>query len=282
MTGHFERRGIESPRLVAELLLAHVVGCERLRLYMDADRPASPLELQTLRGLVERASAHEPVQYLLGEAWFFGLKFKVTRDTLIPRPSTEALVEHILQHQRVAPGFEAPTVADVGTGSGAIAVTVGARWREAHIVATDVSAPALEVAGQNASTHGVIERIEFREGSLFEPLERHPAWGRLDYLLSNPPYIPDHEWEEVAPNVRDHEPASALRGGTDGLDYLRPLIARAHEALRPGGHLAFEIAASQKAAALELARNNAALTDARVLADHEGFPRVLVASRVAR
>lgn len=281
MTDYFTRKGLESPRLCGELLLAGVIGCERMRLYMEVDRPATPPELQSLRELVERAGRSEPIAYLLGEQWFFGMRFKVTPDTLIPRPSTEAVVEHVLQSSRAAAGGEtvAPTIVDIGTGSGAIAVALAKGIREASVIATDVSAAALEVARANAAAHGVAERIELLEGSLYEPLERRGLMGKIDYLLSNPPYISDAEWVDVASNIRNYEPVTALRAGGDGLEILRPLIARAHEALRPGGQFAFEIAASQKQAALELGRANEALTALRVLLDHEGLPRVLVGER---
>ena len=279
---YFQRKGVESPRLCAELLIAHVLGCERLRLYMEVDRPAAPEELSRLRAMVERAGRHEPIQYLLGEAWFFTRPFTVTPDTLIPRPGTERIVERVLQHHRANQDAlsQSPTIVDVGTGTGILAITLAASIPSAVVLATDVSAAALEVARVNAARHGVADRIEFRLGSLYEPLLAGAAAPILaDYLVSNPPYISDAEWTQVAANVRDYEPSLALRGGMDGLDYLLPLIADAAEALKPGGLALFEIAASQKQAALDLAAANPRLTNIAVLDDHEGLPRVLEATR---
>lgn len=274
---HFEQKGVADARLSAELLLAHVLEVPRIKLYMELDRPASPLELSAYRDLVEKAVAHHPVQYLLGEAHFFSLTFKVTADTLIPRPSTETLVEHIIHHTRVTPGFRAPQIAEIGTGSGIIAVSLAKNLPDAHIVATDISEPALAVARQNAERHGVADRIEFRAGSLYEPLHGH----LFHYVVSNPPYIPDAEWEQVAANVRDYEPTAALRAGAEGLDVLRPLIAGGAAHLQDPGQLVLEIAASQKAAVLELAGQAKGLERPRVLADHEAHPRMLLADRSA-
>jgi len=272
-TQHFEAKGIDSPRLAAEMLLAHVLGTQRLKLYMDPDRPASELERAAFRELVERALAHEPVDYLVGHSPFFSLQFKVTHDTLIPRPSTETLVEQVLQHARQFKR-SAPAVADLGTGSGAIAVSIARQLPDCRVIATDRSEAALAVAKQNAKANGVAERIDFRLGGddWYEPV----AGFRFDYLCSNPPYISDAEWADVEPNVKDHEPAIALRAGTDGLDDLRPLIEGARLRLTDAGQALFEIAASQKKAVLAIAESTSGLKNAHVLADHEALPRVLV------
>ena len=275
-TQHFEKRSIDHPRLAAEMLLGHVLGVERLRLYMDPGRPASELERAAMRELVERAGNHEPVDYLVGWAPFFSMQFKVTRDVLIPRPSTEALVEHVVQHARRTPGFSSPLIADIGTGSGAIAVAVAKHVPTSRVIACDVSEAALVVARENAKRYGVEDRIEFRCGDLLEPIEGE----RLHYLLSNPPYISDGEWAAVEANVKDYEPVGALRGGADGLKFLRVLIEKGAGYLREPGQLVLEIAASQKQAVLDLVRRNDRLTHGHVLVDHEHLPRVLVADRV--
>jgi release factor glutamine methyltransferase len=271
-TEHFTRRGIDSPRLSAEMLLAHVLGSTRLRLYIDPDRPATDLERAAFRELVERAARHEPVDYLVGLAPFFSLLLQVNPRVLIPRPSTETIVAHVIEHARRNPGFRAPRIADVGTGSGAIAIALAKNMPECRVIATDISPEALALAGANARACGVAERIDLRPGDLLAPL----AGERLHYLVSNPPYISDAEWAQVAPNVKDYEPVLALRGGSDGLKFLRPLIAQAALYLQRPGQLVLEIAASQKAAVLELAAA-AGLANPRVLADHEALPRVLVA-----
>ncbi len=283
MTGAFREKGLDAPRLCAELLVAHVIGCERLRLYMEADRPASDLERDHLRALVARALRHEPVQYLVGEAWFFSLPMKVDRRVLVPRPSSETIVEHLLQTVRADPGLApggALVIADVCTGSGCLAVAILKNLPGARALATDLSPPALEVAHLNAQRHGVFDRIELLQGDLLSPLESHPAGHGLHALVSNPPYIPDHEWAEVPPNVKDFEPELALRAGPDGLAFVRPLIEQGPDHLRPGGLLFVEIASSTAASVLELARASPRLTGARIVDDFEGLPRVLFARRV--
>jgi release factor glutamine methyltransferase len=272
---------------MAELLLSHVIGCERLRLYMDADRPASPLEKDRLRELTQRALNHEPVQYLVGEAWFFSLPFHVDKRVLIPRPGTETIVQHILQHARVEPGFggksgEGVLIADVCTGSGCIAVALAKNMAGARVAAADVSGEALEVARANATRHGVADRIDFLHGNLLGPLDEFPATrgkGTLHYLATNPPYIPDSEWDAVGPNVKDFEPESALRAGADGLKFIRPLLEAGPDHLRPSGLILIETADSTAAKVLEMAKVHPALEHAEILEDFEGLPRVVVGRR---
>ena len=275
--GYFERQGLEAPRRAAEMLLAHVLETPRLKLYMEPDRPASPEERAAFRALVARAARHEPVDYLVGQSPFFSLLFRVTPDVLIPRPSTEALVEHVLQHARRAPGMQHPRIADVGTGSGCIAVAVAKHLPGSRVIATDTSDRALAVARTNAQAHGVDDRVELRNGDLLEPL-RHE---RLDYLLANPPYIGSDAWAELPAHIRNYEPVEALWGGPDGLAAVSRLIAEGPDLLEPGGQLAVEIADEQKAIARERARVHPLLERAQVLGDHEGLPRVLVADRCA-
>lgn len=244
---------------------------------MDLDRPASELERAAYRELVERATEHEPIQYLTGEGWFFSMNFEVNRDVLIPRPSTETLVEHVIQHIRNTPGLGNPVIADVCTGSGCIAVALAKHLPKAHVVASDVDEKALAVAKRNAEKHGVSDRVEFKLGDLYEP----HAGGRYHFVVSNPPYIPDDEWEAVERNVKDYEPTHALRGGGDGLDLLRVLIEQGDQFLEDPGQIVFEIAAVQKQAVLELVGENEKLTNEHVYADHEALPRMLVADLVS-
>lgn len=312
MNEHFSERGIDSPRLIAELLLSHVIGCDRMRLYMEADRPATPDERQRLRGLVARASGHEPVQYLVGEGWFFSRPFEVNRSTLIPRPSTETLVERVLAWCRDVPERSGPStgdqhaterdepeaipafehgsgaaavsmeplrIADVGTGTGCIATSLAAQLPKAKVLATDVFADVLELAKRNAQRHGVAGQIEFVRGDLLEPVREWVSESKLDVLCSNPPYVPDEQWEAVERNVKEHEPESALRGGANGLDYIRPLIAGAGQVLRSRGLLAVEIANVHRQPVLELVEQSRAFGHAQVVRDHEGHDRVLLAER---
>jgi release factor glutamine methyltransferase len=274
-TEHFTKKGIDSPRVSAEMLLSHVLECSRIKLYTEPERPTSELERSAYRDLVERAARHEPVDYLTGRTPFFSMMLKVTPAVLIPRPSTETIVEHVLQHARRTPGFAAPAIADICTGSGAIAVALAKHLPKARVIATDISPEALEIARFNAKEQKVEDRIEFRLGDFLQPIQGQ----RFEYLISNPPYISDSEWEQVEPNVKNYEPTIALRGGPDGLKFIRPLIAQAHLYLEHPGQLLIETAASHKAKVLELARQNPMLLNPTVLADHEGLPRVLVADR---
>jgi release factor glutamine methyltransferase len=283
MSQTFEQRDLDSPRLCAEILLSHVIGCERLRLYMDPDRPASPAERDTLRDLVKRALAHEPIQYLTGETRFFGLDFTADRRALIPRPSTETIVEFVLQTERAirrdAPRGRPVRIADVCTGSGCIAIALAHALRqhepEAKFIATDLSPDALALAQENAERHALADRIDFRAGDLLEPLA--DADGPFDWILSNPPYIPDHEWDAVEPNVKDHEPHLALRAGPDGLPFVKRLIegSRALLATDAPARVMIELAACTAAAAADHARAHA-WSDPAILKDHEDYDRVLL------
>lgn len=312
MSETFSRRQMDAPRLQAEMLMAHVLGCDRLRLYMDADRAATPIERQTLRDLVGRALKDEPLDYLIGERYFFGLAFKVSRDVLVPRPSTEAIVEQVLLNVRArsgagaaaratssdATGSELPParstlgeglrIADVCTGSGCIVIALLKNLPGATAIATDVSPAALAVCRANAERHKVLDRLELLEGHLLEPLLQHPtAPGARDgaagfhYLVSNPPYIPDDEWADVPANVRNYEPELALRGGSDGLQCLSPLLDGAPGLVRPDGQLLLETAASTAQTVLQLAKAHPLLDPnaCRVVKDLEGLDRVVVATR---
>jgi release factor glutamine methyltransferase len=271
-TQHLGQKGIDSSRLATEMLLAHVLGVDRLKLYMDLDRPANELERATFRALVERAAKHEPVDYLVGISPFMSMMLHVNPDVLIPRPSTETLVEHVIQHARRTPGFNSPLIADVGTGSGAIAIALAKHIPYSRVIATDISERALDTARQNADEQGVADRIEFRQGDLLEPISHE----RLRYLVSNPPYISDAEWRDVERNVKGYEPESALRGGADGLQYLRELIEKGRPLLDAPGQLVLEAAVSHNKTLLKLAETTGAWSNPHVLADHEHLPRVLV------
>lgn len=243
-----------------------------MRLYMEVDRPATPEERETLRGLVTRALRHEPVQYLVGEAWFFSLPFHVDRRVLIPRPSTATIVEEVIQRARS--GRSPGVIADVCTGSGCLGIALLRHLPDARCVATDLSTDALAVARLNAERLGVSERIEFRHGDLLAPLDGE----RFDLLVSNPPYIPDHEWDDVAPNVRDHEPHGALRASPDGLTFVTPILEGALSLLREGGEIHVEVAACTAPAVLDQARR-LGWKDSRILEDFEGLPRIITAHR---
>jgi release factor glutamine methyltransferase len=230
-TGFLAQRGSESARLDAELLTAHSLGLRRLDLYLQYDRPLREEELEPVRALLRRRATGEPVAYLLGQREFYGRSFAVTPAVLIPRPDTETLVEAALEHG-------AARIADVGTGSGCIAITMACELPDAHVVATDVSGDALDVARENARRHGVEERVTFVEGTWTEPLRPHAPF---DMLLSNPPYVTEGELQELAGDVKNYEPHTALVTPGDGLDAYRHILAGVAALLAPRAYVAFEV-----------------------------------------
>jgi len=266
-------RGVDDARLCAEMLVAHVIGCERLRLYMEADRPASAEELATLRDLARRALRHEPVQYLVGEASFYGIALKADKRALIPRPETQTLVDEAVAAIREV-GDRAPRVADVCTGGGCVAIAIARLAPSAEIDACDVDPDALALAGENIERTGLGDRIATHHGDLLEAL---PAGVVYDAIAANPPYIPDDEWEAVAANVRDYEPEHALRGGEDGLAFARRLIEGAPDRLCARGVLAVEVASTRAREAADLAEASGRYADVGVVRDFMDRPRVLVA-----
>jgi len=271
-TGHFESRGIETARLDAECLLAHVLAVDRLRLYVDFEAPVSPKERAAYRELVRRrADARIPVALLVGSKEFWSLPFKVTPDVLIPRPDTETLVAAALD--LLPDGGPGATVLDVGTGSGAVAVAIAAERRTAHLVGTDISQAALEIARENADENGVGERCTWEQGDLFDPV----AGRRFDLIVSNPPYVAEKQRSELAPELA-HEPNAALFAGEEGTEVLYALIDGAAAVLSPRGWIAVELDPSQAdGVARRLA--GAGFRDVAVRRDLTQRPRVVSARR---
>jgi release factor glutamine methyltransferase len=274
--GVFEERGFEQARLEAELLLAGVLGLKRLDLYLQHDRPLTPEELERYRVAVRRRLKREPVQYILGTAAFRTLELHVDRRVLIPRPETELLAGAVLEWSRARDRRGA--VLDIGTGSGAIALSLAAEGGFEGIVASDASAAALSVARGNAARLGLAEGVEFREGSLFDVVH---AGERFDVIVSNPPYVGESERASLAADVVAHEPAAALFAGEDGLAVITRIVAGAATRLRPGGLLALEIGAGQAAAVLDLLVSAGGYIAPRVERDLAGRDRMALAETPA-
>jgi release factor glutamine methyltransferase len=278
-TPFFSRKGIDSPRLCAELLLAHALGVPRIKLYTDYEKPVSPAKLTEFRELVKRAAEDEPVAYLTGKAHFFNLEFEVTRDVLIPRPDTETLVEHVIQLVRRQPGLEAARVLDLCTGSGCIAAAIAKNVKSSIVVATEVSPAAAVVAKRNVEKLGLAERVTVLEGDLFEPLEtlvdRHP----FDLIVSNPPYIPTGQIAGLDRSVRDYEPIGALDGGLDGLTLHRRILREGAGRLVAGGHVLLEIAFDQGELARGIFGEHSEFTEVKILKDHAGNDRVVTGKK---
>jgi release factor glutamine methyltransferase len=267
----FGKHGVESPRLNIEHLLAHVLGNKRLDLYLQFDRPLGEEHLTPLRDLVKRRAAGEPLQHLLGTAEFFGYVFKCDARALVPRPETEQLVELVLEKAKAA---AAPwtRIADVGTGSGVIAITLALKLPQVSVVAIDRHEAALSLARENATRLECGTRIDFREGDLMGNVD-----GPFDAIIANLPYIPSGEIAGLSREVQ-RDPASALDGGQDGLDLVRQLCNQAASLLKPGGLLALEIGHDQGEAARELL-STPDWNTIQILPDYQGRQRFALALR---
>ena len=276
-TGFFTRKNVDSPRLAAELLAAHVLNYPRIKLYTDYERPLTDAQLKHLRDLVQRAAEQEPIAYLTGRAHFFNLAFDVTRDTLIPRPDTETLVEDVLQLARNAPGFEAPRILDLCTGSGCVAAAIAHHLKTATVLATDISEKAVAVARRNIEKLGLSDRVTVEQGDLFEPISRTVDARPFNLIVANPPYIPSATIETLDKSVKDFEPLQALDGGLDGLTLHRRILSDAPRHLLPGGRIYLEIAFDQGELALQVAAEYSAFENVRIVKDFHGRDRVLTA-----
>lgn len=271
-TGFFQERGIDSARLDAECLLAYALGCDRVSLYVDFEKPVMASERDRFRTLVrQRASDRIPVAQLIGRREFWSLDLEVTPDVLTPRPETETLVALAIDLLRDA-GPES-RVLDLGTGSGCIALAVASECPKVRVVATDLSEAALEVARRNIAASGLGDRVQTRAGSLFEPV----AGESFDCILSNPPYIACCDAGGLPPELT-HEPEMALFAGEDGLEVIRELAGQAFAHLHPGGQLAVEIDPGQEEAVRELFEGSG-LSNVRTVRDLSRCPRVVAGAR---
>jgi release factor glutamine methyltransferase len=241
-TEFLAKKDVESPRLQAELLLAHVLKLPRMKLYLNFERTLTAAETDALRELIKRRSQREPLQHIVGSTSFCGSEIAVNRNVLVPRPETEILAEAGWSFLSTI-NSQPSTALDFGTGSGCIAIALAVKCPGATIVALDVSAEALETAKQNAVRNDVADRIEFVQGDGFPAPQNNPAL--FDLIISNPPYIPTAEIETLDPEVRDYDPRGALDGGADGLDFYRRFAVEARAFLKPGGKIMLEFGDGQ-------------------------------------
>jgi release factor glutamine methyltransferase len=270
-TGYFKKKGIESARLEAELLLADCLGIERIQLYIAFERPVSEEELSRFRETVRRRAAGEPVAYLTGYREFWSLKIRVHKGVLIPRPETELLVEEALKFLK--PRDQEMTILDLGTGSGAISLALAKEIKNSVLYATDISRAALAVARQNIAAQGLQERIRLVFGDGPAPFRRRPLF---DLVISNPPYIRSGEIAALAVEIKDHEPLQALDGGDDGLAFYRQWIPQMHSLLRNSGCVILEIGADQSGAVAQLFRDTG-FSDVATAKDYAGQSRAVIA-----
>lgn len=274
---YLTEKGIESPKVTAEWLLADALGCTRMDLFFRYEQPLLPEELAGYKSRLKRRVQREPVQYILGEWEFWSLPFYVDQRVLIPRPETEVLIEQVL---KVVEENEIPPTArilDLCTGSGAIACTLAHEMKEASVMATDVSRDALMVAYQNVKRLELVDRVTLKHTDMFTDIPSEPPF---NILVSNPPYVTQAEMEDLEPEVRQYEPSMALVGGEDGLDFVREILRNVPTYLAPGGLLAVEFGASQGEAIRQLAEATPELTSISIVQDYARRDRILLATRV--
>ena len=237
-TGFFEQRGVESPRLNAELLIGHALGLKRMQLYLQFERPLTEAELEKIRPLVKRRGNREPLQYILGETEFCGLRLKVDRRALIPRPETERLVELVTQQLTSPP----VSILDLGTGTGAIALALAQAYPEAMVTALDISAEALSLARENTEANDMAGSVKLLQSDWLSSV---PSGEKYQLIVSNPPYLSDDEAAQTGPEVKDYEPHQALSAGTNSAAALEHIIGAARPYLQPGSLLACETGIAQ-------------------------------------
>jgi release factor glutamine methyltransferase len=294
-TEFLAKKGVESPRLQIELLLAHLLKLPRMKLYLNFERPLTPAETDALRELVKRRGQREPLQHLTGSTSFCGFEIAVNRHALVPRPETELLAESGWQFLPAAPKQSegGSTALDFGTGTGCIAIALAAKCPSAKIVATDISPDALGLAKENAERNKVAGQIQFLQGDGFSALANESERGQLvrefgdantrtscprsfDLIISNPPYIPSAEIATLQPEVRDFDPRAALAGGADGLDFYRRLAAEAKPFLKPAGKIMLEFGDGQADAVRKIFEAEKWIVEA-VRADYSHRARILIA-----
>jgi release factor glutamine methyltransferase len=272
-TGYLAEHGSESPRLEAEILLAHARGCPRIALYTHIDDELSEDVRSRMRSMVQRRAKREPVAYLVGHREFFSLNFEITPAVFIPRPETETLVMETLSAIK---GLPQPRVLELCTGSGCIPIAVAVHAPQASVTAVERSEAALEVARRNAQRHNVAGRVTFHSGDLFSPID---AETRFDVIVSNPPYIATTDTRSVEADVRLHEPHEALFAGADGLDVIRRIINEAAPYLVPEGTLLLEFSPEQAETIVQLFEDSGQYEEVTILPDLSALSRTVRARR---
>ena len=278
-TDHFTQKGIDSPRLSAELLLSHVLHMKRIELYTQFDKPVSRERLDQLHNLVERAGRHEPIRYLIGKTEFYSLEFDVGPDCMIPRPETELLVERAIEFLRKRPGRQ--FVCDLCTGCGCIAVAIAKNFPNAEIIATDICDAALAIAAKNIEKHNLHDRIKLLCGDLFDPLIPQLDVAKFDLIVCNPPYVSAAEFESLEPTVKAYGPRIALYAGEDGLDVYRRIIEKIDPFLKPDAALMLEIGYAQGPPVRELLQQSECFSKITIEKDFHNNDRIVAATRTS-
>lgn len=265
--------GIPDARPETEYFLTHLLACKRHELFLNPDRPLDAEETASFMAFIQRRLAREPVQYITGVVEFYGLEFMVTKDVLIPRPETELLVDAAMQ---TLPQ-KASIAIDLCAGSGCIAVTLAVKIPDINVYATDISADALKVAEENAATHNVLDRVHLLQGDLYAALDDAGVKDRADLILSNPPYVSDGEYAKLQPEIRLHEPRTALLAGPDGLEFYRRIINGAGRYLAPKGCIVMEAGYGQADRIKEIIEANGRYAGFEIKKDMAGIERVVKA-----
>lgn len=275
ITDYFGDKGVDSPRLSAEMLLSFILGLQRIELYVNFDRPVAGDKLKMLHELVKRGGEHEPVAYLVGRTEFYSLEIKVNRNCLIPRPETELLAERAIEFLRKRQGKQ--YVCDLCTGSGCVAVAVAKGVKDVNIIATDICDAALSVAAENVTHHDLAGQIKLLCGDLFTPIIEGLDGTRFDLIVSNPPYISTSEYETLDKNVREYEPKKALHAGEEGLDVYRRIIEQADSHLKDNGAMMLEIGYAQGQAIKDLLKDAGCFSEIIIEKDFQNNDRVVTA-----
>ncbi len=279
VTEHFTKKGIDSPRLSAELLLSCVLAMKRIELYTQFDKAVDKQQLDRLHELVERAGQNEPIAYLTGKTEFYSLQLDVTPDCMIPRPETELLVERAIEFLRTRPGKQ--FVCDLCTGCGCIAIAIAKNCANADIIATDISDAALNIAAGNVEKHQLGDRIRLLCGDLFDAFVPQLDVDKFDLIVCNPPYVSAAEFEKLDKNIKDYEPKSALFAGADGLDIHRRICEKADRFLKPDAALMLEVGFTQGKAIKELLEQTGTFAEIKIKKDPNGNDRIATAVKVS-
>lgn len=277
VTQYLTDKGIDSPRLSAELLLSYVLGLKRIELYTQYNQAVAEPQLSRLRELVKRAGGHEPIAYLVGKTEFYSMEISVTPDCMIPRPETELLVQRAVEFLRTRNGIQ--KVCDLCTGSGCVAVAIAQNYPNVRIIATDICDAALAAAATNLEKHHLQDKITLLCGDLFDPIIPQLDVGKFDLIVCNPPYVSSGEYEKLDKNVKDYEPQLALLAGEDGMDIYRRIIEKVDSFLKHDAALIMEIGYAQGTAIRELLEQTGTFTDIKIEKDFHDNDRIVTAQR---
>ena len=276
---YLTEKGIDSPRLNAELLLSFVLELKRIELYTQYNKPVPEQQLSRLRELVKRAGQNEPIAYLVGKTEFYSMEINVTPDCMIPRPETELLVQRAVEFLRTRNGIQ--SVCDLCTGSGCIAVAIAKNYPNARIIATDICDAALAAAATNVEKHQLQDKITLLSGDLFDPIIPQLDVGKFDLIVCNPPYVSNSEYEKLDKNVKDYEPRLALLAGDDGMDIYRRIIEKVDRFLKSDAALILEIGYAQGPTIQEMLEQTEIFTEIKIEKDLHNNDRIVSARKIS-